>query len=136
MQAALSAAPMASQAVTSAMPPPSQPIAPTAPVVAAPTAPTVTAPPAPAGMDPSTKVMLGLAGTQALSGMMGGVFQGHQASDVIAQREEESRKAQSQTQQQIDQAEKQRAWERQNASYAPVVKFSRGAGLLAAAGRS
>lgn len=70
--------------------------------------------------------LLGLAGMQMIGSTINGISQG-QAASTQTQIQMDQNVAQNRlTQQQLDQQEKQRAWERQNTSYAPLVSFRGG----------
>lgn len=70
--------------------------------------------------------LLGLAGMQMIGGTINGISQG-QAASAQTQIQMDQNAAQNRlTQQQLDQQERQRAWERQNAGYAPLVSFRGG----------
>lgn len=70
--------------------------------------------------------LLGLAGMQMIGSTINGISQGQAASTQTQIQMDQNLAQNKLTQQQIDQAERQRAWERQNASYAPLVSFRGG----------
>lgn len=74
-------------------------------------------------LDPSTKVMAGLAGTQMLGQTMGGMFQGQYAGNQIQAQQEMAAQDAKLKQQQLADAERQNQWMRNNANYSTMISF-------------
>ncbi len=81
-------------------------------------------------LDPSTKLMIGLAGGQAATGLIGGTMSGMFQAQSASQQADIERQRLALEQQNLANVEAQREFLREGGRYAPVVSFNRPTGMI------